>query len=55
MKDGECKTELVVSESQLNVDGHLHKGLTTTLIDVLSNWALVSNELSGISVNIHVS
>ncbi|XP_046740630.1 uncharacterized protein LOC124408028 [Diprion similis] len=57
LDNGQAKVEFTVSQDHINTDGHLHPGLTTTIIDVLSSHALLvhGDGFSGVSTNIHVS
>ncbi|XP_015522508.1 putative esterase C31F10.02 [Neodiprion lecontei] len=57
LENGQAKVKFTVTEDHINTEGHLHPGLTTTLIDVLSSHALLvhGDGFSGVSTNIHVS
>ncbi|XP_015516169.1 acyl-coenzyme A thioesterase 13-like isoform X1 [Neodiprion lecontei] len=57
VKDGKVKAEFNVTEDHLDNEGHLHTGLTTTLIDMTSVRALFThrNGFVGMSINIHTS
>lgn len=54
---GKCKAELVVSEEHLNRGGTMHGGFTSTLVDCVSTYALMSNDVTapGVSVDLHVT
>ncbi|XP_076763903.1 acyl-coenzyme A thioesterase 13 [Xylocopa sonorina] len=54
--NGNCKAQLVVDKEHLNIGGTLHGGFTSTLIDCISSYALMSlNNQGGVSVDLHVS
>lgn len=55
--DGQCKAEFTVSEEHLNLGGTLHGGFTSTLIDCVSTYALMTREngIPGVSVDLHVT
>ncbi|XP_076650056.1 acyl-coenzyme A thioesterase 13 [Halictus rubicundus] len=55
--DGNCKAKLVVSEEHLNMGGFLHGGFTSTIIDCVSTYALMTYKDSppGLSVDLHVT
>ncbi|XP_076623412.1 acyl-coenzyme A thioesterase 13 [Colletes latitarsis] len=55
--DGNCKAQLIVSEDQLNLGGTMHGGFTSTLIDCVSTYALMThkNGVPGVSVDLNVS
>lgn len=55
--DGKCKAQFVVSEEHLNLGGTLHGGFTSTLIDCISTYALMTkgNGVPGVSVDLNVS
>ncbi|KAI8478981.1 Acyl-coenzyme A thioesterase 13 [Branchiostoma belcheri] len=54
---GKCVFEMKVAEEHLNLPGTLHGGLTATLVDGLTTYALLSMEggKPGVSVDLHVS
>ena len=54
---GKCRCEMTVQEEHQNRGGTLHGGMTSTLVDVVSTWALMgSNEpVAGVSVDLSVS
>lgn len=55
--DGNCKAKFVVSEEHLNMGGSLHGGFTSTVIDCVSTYALMTYKESppGVSVDLHVT
>lgn len=54
--NGNCKAQLVVSKEHLNMAGTLHGGFTSTLIDCVSTYALMThNNQAGVSVDLHVT
>ncbi|XP_043248801.1 acyl-coenzyme A thioesterase 13-like [Colletes gigas] len=55
--DGNCKARLIVSEDHLNLGGTMHGGFTSTLIDCVSTYALMThkNGVPGVSVDLNVS
>ncbi|KAK0180623.1 hypothetical protein PV327_002986 [Microctonus hyperodae] len=55
--DGQCKAEFIVADEHLNSFGTLHGGCTSTIIDCISTYALMTNEkaLPGVSVDLHVT
>ncbi|XP_051172275.1 uncharacterized protein LOC127288703 isoform X2 [Leptopilina boulardi] len=54
---GNCKAEFTVDEEHTNLGGSLHGGFTSTLIDCITTYALVSQGSGnpGVSVNLNVS
>jgi acyl-coenzyme A thioesterase 13 len=53
--NGKCVAELKVDESHTNSMGRLHGSLSTTLVDTLSSFALMSKvEGPHVSVDIHM-
>lgn len=54
---GNCKAEFTVDEEHLNLGGSLHGGCTSTLIDCITSYALIShtNGTPGVSVNLNVT
>jgi len=54
---GTCKCEMRVEEAHQNVGGTLHGGLTCTLVDAVSTWALLGTDtpVAGVSVDLSVS
>ncbi|XP_058805244.1 acyl-coenzyme A thioesterase 13 [Phymastichus coffea] len=54
---GKCKAELKIDEEHLNYGGSLHGGFTSTLVDCISTYALMShkNGAPGVSVDLHVT
>lgn len=55
--NGNCKAEFVVSEEHLNAGGTMHGGFTSTLIDCVSSYAVMTqgNQVPGVSVDLHVT
>ncbi|KAF7988386.1 hypothetical protein HCN44_000959 [Aphidius gifuensis] len=56
--DGNIKAEFTVAEEHTNSAGALHGGCTTTLIDSISSFALMTdktNNLPGVSVDLNIS
>ncbi|XP_017762822.1 PREDICTED: acyl-coenzyme A thioesterase 13-like [Eufriesea mexicana] len=55
--NGNCKAQLVVSEEHLNLGGSMHGGFTSTLIDCVSSYALMSHKTNaaGVSVDLMVT
>ncbi|XP_032671272.1 acyl-coenzyme A thioesterase 13-like [Odontomachus brunneus] len=58
--DGRCKAQFTVAEENINVVGSLHGGFTSTVIDCVSSYALLSKDSSDIpkatvSVDLHVT
>lgn len=56
--DGKCKAEFTVTEEHLNHGGFLHGGFTTTVIDCVSTYALMTHKIDpvpGASVDLHVT
>ncbi|KAJ8679767.1 hypothetical protein QAD02_015554 [Eretmocerus hayati] len=56
-EDGKCKAELKIDEEHLNLAGTLHGGFTSTLVDCVSTYALMSSKAGhpGVSVDLHVT
>lgn len=54
---GKCKAELVVSDEHLNRGGTMHGGFTSTLVDCVSTYALMTEGKGapGVSVDLHVT
>ncbi|XP_029055652.1 acyl-coenzyme A thioesterase 13-like [Osmia bicornis bicornis] len=54
---GNCKAELVISDEHLNAGGTLHGGFTSTLIDCISSYAVMTQGagVPGVSVDLHVT
>ncbi|KAJ3619561.1 hypothetical protein MTP99_005232 [Tenebrio molitor] len=53
---GKCSAEMKVDESHTNPMGGLHGGLSATLVDCISTYALMSKfEGPNVSVDIHMS
>lgn len=53
---GKCVCEMTVDESHLNRGGTLHGGMTATLLDNVSTFAIISNECHpGVSVDLNIS
>ncbi|XP_033223185.1 acyl-coenzyme A thioesterase 13-like [Belonocnema kinseyi] len=55
--DGNCKAEFTVQDEHLNLGGTLHGGFTSTLIDCISTYAVMThgNGSPGVSVDLHVT
>jgi len=56
--NGKCKAQFIVAEEHLNHGGFLHGGFTTTIIDCVSTYALMTHKTDfhpGASVNLHVT
>ncbi|XP_015585904.1 acyl-coenzyme A thioesterase 13 [Cephus cinctus] len=55
--NGNCKVEFTVAEEHLNAGGTLHGGFTSTLVDCISTYALMTrgDVAPGVSVDLHVS
>lgn len=55
--DGKCKAELVVSEEHLNHGGTMHGGFTSTLVDCVTTYAVMTagTGAPGVSVDLHVT
>jgi len=56
--DGRCKAEFTVAEEHLNMGGFLHGGFTSTIIDCISSYALVTykpDHPPGSSIDLHVT
>ncbi|XP_076248607.1 acyl-coenzyme A thioesterase 13 [Calliopsis andreniformis] len=55
--NGNCKAQFVVSEEHLNLGGTMHGGFTSTLIDCVSTYAVMTHGtgVPGVSVNLNVS
>ena len=54
---GKCTCELKVDEEHQNRGGTLHGGLTATLVDVVSTYALMTTGTGapGVSVDMNIS
>jgi acyl-coenzyme A thioesterase 13 len=53
--EGKCTAELKVEESHTNPMGGLHGGMSATLLDCISTYALMSKlGKPGVSVDIHI-
>lgn len=53
--DGKCKAQFTVAEEHLNIFGTLHGGFTSTVVDVISSYALSSYENGSLLEDRHVS
>lgn len=55
--NGQCVCEMTVTEDDQNRGGTLHGGMTATLVDAVSTWALLSSEkqVAGVSVDMGIS
>lgn len=57
IKDGRCLAEMKVEEEHTNPMGGLHGGLSATLVDTVSSYALLTHKhgaVASVSVDIHV-
>lgn len=54
---GSCTCEMHIEEEHQNRGGTLHGGMTCTLVDAVSTWALLGTEepVAGVSVDLSVS
>ncbi|KYQ59822.1 Acyl-coenzyme A thioesterase 13 [Trachymyrmex zeteki] len=56
--DGKCKAQFTVAEEHLNIGGFLHGGFTSTIIDCVSSYAIITHKTDpppGVSVDLHVT
>ncbi|KZC08259.1 PREDICTED: acyl-coenzyme A thioesterase 13-like [Dufourea novaeangliae] len=55
--DGNCKAKFVVSEEHLNMGGTLHGGFTSTIVDCISTYALMTKDECppGVSVDLNIT
>lgn len=57
--DGKCLAELKVSKEHTNIMDGLHGGLSATLVDCISSFALVTHEkcrmIPSVSVDMHMT
>lgn len=60
--DGKCKAQFTVAEEHLNPLGTLHGGFTSTAVDIISSYALMTYErgpkppgLLHVSVDLHMT
>lgn len=63
--NGKCSAEMKIENDHANSFGTLHGGLTATLVDVISSYALLTHPkfvqklntcpYGGVSVDIHIS
>ncbi|XP_066592709.1 acyl-coenzyme A thioesterase 13-like [Prorops nasuta] len=55
--EGNCKAEFTVADEHLNLGGTLHGGFTSTLIDCISTYAIMTHGegRSGVSVDLNVT
>lgn len=55
--NGHCKVQFTVSEEHLNVGGMLHGGFSTTLVDCVSTYAVMTQGTGapGVSVDLHMT
>ncbi|RLU22868.1 hypothetical protein DMN91_005146 [Ooceraea biroi] len=55
--DGKCKAQFTVAEEHLNMAGTLHGGFTSTIIDCVSTYAVMTHKdcHPGVSVNLNVT
>lgn len=56
-ENGNCTAELTIDEEHLNMGGTLHGGYTSTLVDCITTYALMSHKIAvpGVSVDLHVT
>ena len=54
---GRVQCEMTVEEIHTNRMGTLHGGVTATLVDTVSTWALITGpkQVAGVSVDLSVS
>jgi len=53
---GKCTCELTLDESHLNRGGTMHSGLTATLVDMVSTFAIMTaDKPPGVSVDINIT
>ncbi|CAK9829053.1 Acyl-coenzyme A thioesterase 13 [Anthophora retusa] len=55
--NGNCKAQLQVSQEHLNLGGTMHGGFTSTLVDCVSTYAVMTHgdNVPGVSVDLHVT
>lgn len=55
--NGSCKAQFTVSNEHLNIGGTLHGGFTSTLVDCISTYALMTkgSGAPGVSVDLHIT
>ena len=57
--DGKCLAEMKVKTEHLNGMGGLHGGLSSTIVDVFTTYALMTHDVEnirgGVSVDLHVT
>lgn len=55
--DGKCKAQFTVAEEHLNSIGSMHGGFTSSIIDIVSSYALTTynNKPHAVSVDLHVT
>ncbi|VDI10066.1 acyl-coenzyme A thioesterase 13 [Mytilus galloprovincialis] len=55
--NGQCVCEMIVTEDDQNRGGTLHGGMTATLVDAVSTWALLTSDkqVAGVSVDMGIS
>ncbi|XP_029680040.1 uncharacterized protein LOC115245731, partial [Formica exsecta] len=55
--DGKCKAQFTVAEEHLNSIGSMHGGFTSSIIDIVSSYALTTynNKPLAVSVDLHVT
>lgn len=63
--NGKCEVEFKIEDEHTNVYGTLHGGLSATLVDVVSGYALITHPNlvhaletfpnSGVSIDMHMS
>lgn len=55
--NGTCKAQFTVSDEHLNLGGTMHGGFTSTLVDCISTYALMTQGTGapGVSVDLHIT
>lgn len=52
---GRCIAEFVVRPEDVNIGGGLHGGLTATIVDCTTTYALITKDCNpGVTVDLHV-
>ncbi|XP_060525279.1 putative esterase F42H10.6 [Cylas formicarius] len=57
LEQGKCEAELTLDEEHTNIYGGLHGGLSATLVDSISSYALMSHEhgqMPNVSINLNI-
>lgn len=53
---GKCIAEMKVEEEHTNILGGLHGGMSATLVDIISTYALMSDRKGGVpNVSVHIN